>query len=186
MANATRIDERDYGELERRGDRIVLTFSRHLPHPPEKVWRALTEPEHLDAWFPTTIDGDRASGAKLRFHFREAEGMDMEGEMLAFDPPQLMEFRWGDDVLRFELRPDGDGTVLEFTDTFDEIGRAARDAAGWHACLDVLGYEVAGEHAPWSSTERWSHVHGTYKDRLGPEAATMGPPEEWERAHGSS
>ncbi|PZG03110.1 SRPBCC domain-containing protein, partial [Nonomuraea aridisoli] len=43
--------------------RTTLRLQRRLPHPPEKVWRAITEPEHLAAWFPTTvtIDGDRIS-----------------------------------------------------------------------------------------------------------------------------
>jgi Activator of Hsp90 ATPase homolog 1-like protein len=54
-------------ELEESGGRWRLRFTRRLPHPPEKVWRALTEPEHLSAWFPTDIHGERASGAILRF-----------------------------------------------------------------------------------------------------------------------
>src|SRR4051794_15127554 len=39
------------------GQRWNVSFERTLPHPPEKVWRALTEAEHLKAWFPTTIEG---------------------------------------------------------------------------------------------------------------------------------
>src|SRR5438105_10315698 len=54
-----------YGELERAGDRWLLRFVRRLPHPPEKVWRALTEPEHVAAWFPADIEGERRSGAPL-------------------------------------------------------------------------------------------------------------------------
>ena len=55
----------------------------------------------------------------------EGEGPTMDGEMLAFDPPSLMEMRWGDELLRFELRSEGDGSVLEFTNVFDELGKAA-------------------------------------------------------------
>lgn len=47
----------DYGELILQGERPVVRYTRHLPHPPEKVWRALTEPEHLEHWFPTTMEG---------------------------------------------------------------------------------------------------------------------------------
>jgi uncharacterized protein YndB with AHSA1/START domain len=166
----------DMGRLARRGDRWELTFDRRLPHPPEKVFAALTEPEHLAAWFPSAITGERAVGAKLRFEFRDgADGPPIEGEMLAWDPPRLVEFSWGDDTLRFELAPDGDGTRLTFVDTFAEGGKAARDAAGWHTCLDLLAAEVAG--APlFDSTERWREVHPGYVDALGPEAATIGPP----------
>ena len=109
--------------------------------------------------------------------FREGEGPPTEGEMVVFDPPSVLELRWGDELLRFELAPDGDGTRLTFRNTFDEIGKAARDSAGWHGCLDVLEHEVAGEPAPWSIQERWVEVHPRYLEAFPPEAATIGPPE---------
>jgi uncharacterized protein YndB with AHSA1/START domain len=184
MADTT-ADERDDGRLEQAGaGRWSLRFRRRLPHRPDKVWRAVTEPEHLAAWFPQTIEGERTAGARLRFEHREGEGPGFDGEMVAFDPPKVMELAWGTDHLRFELQPDGDGTVLTLTDTFDERGKAARDAAGWHACLDLLAFELNGQKPPFSSPERWKQVHGTYVERLGPEASTIGPPMDWEDANG--
>ena len=166
-----------YGALEQREGRAELRFTRTIPHPPEKVWRALTEPEHLAAWFPTTIEGERAPGARLRFAHRDGAAPPIEGEMLAYDPPRLLELRWGEgETLRFELRPDDGGTVLTFVNRFDQLGKAARDAAGWHACLDVLGYVLSGEPAPWDPGQRWAEVHPTYVERLGPAASTIGPP----------
>ena len=44
-----------------------------------------------------------------------------DGEVLQCDPPTLLEILWGTDTLRFELRPDGAGTVLTLIDTFDEL-----------------------------------------------------------------
>lgn len=165
------------GELERSEGRWQLRFTRALPHPPEKVWRALTEPEHLAAWFPTDIEGERATGAVLRFVFRNGEGPTLDGAMISYDPPSLLEYRWGnDETLRFELQPDGDGTLLTFVNTFDELGKAARDAAGWHACLDVLGNELNGEQAPWSPQEHWHEIHDRYVEHFGAAASTIGPP----------
>ncbi|MGH9265874.1 MAG: SRPBCC family protein [Acidimicrobiales bacterium] len=166
-----------HGTLDRHGDRWTLTFVRRLPHPPEKVWRALTEPEHLAAWFPSEIHGERAAGAPLRFVFAHGEGPPTEGEMLTYDPPSVLEYRWEQEVLRFHLRPEGDGCVLTFVDTFDELGKAARDGAGWHACLDVLEHHLAGTEPPWTPQGHWSDVHAGYVERFGPEAATIGPPE---------
>lgn len=163
------------GQLEKVGGRWQLRFVRNVPHPPEKVWRALTEPEHLTAWFPANIVGERASRAPLRFDFRNGEGPTIDGEMIVYDPPSVLELRWGSDTLRFELQPDGEGTMLTFLNTFDEHGKAARDAAGWHACLDLLGYHLGGEKAPWAPHERWQQVHPSYVERFGPEAATIGP-----------
>jgi uncharacterized protein YndB with AHSA1/START domain len=165
------------GQLEQSGGRWQLHFTRRLPHPPEKVWRALTEPEHLAAWFPTDIEGERMTGAALRFVFRSGEGPTIDGELITYDPPRVLELRWGgDETLRFELQSDGQGTVLTFLNTFDQLGKAARDAAGWHACLDVLGLHLDGEPAPWTPTERWQQVHESYVERFGPDASTIGPP----------
>ncbi len=186
MPDTTRPEEEHYGRFERGDGQLRLRFTRRLPHPLQQVWRALTASEHLAAWFPTTIEGERAAGAPLRFAHRDGIAPPFEGEMLAFQPPSLMELRWGQDILRFELRPAGDETVLDFTDTFDELGRAARDGAGWHGCLDALGYEVAGQPSPWSSGDRWRQVRDAYVERLGAEASTIGPPREWERAHDSA
>jgi uncharacterized protein YndB with AHSA1/START domain len=169
------------GQLEQVGESWRLRFVRRLPHPPAKVWRALTEPDHLVAWFPTTIDGERAAGAKLRFEFPFDEAPGMDGEMVTYDPPSTMELRWGDETLRFDLEPDGDGaragTILTFVTTFDELGKAARDAAGWHGCLDILGYEVGGDPLPWPPQERWAQLNPLYVEALPPEASTIGPPD---------
>src|SRR5438094_969870 len=101
------------GQLEQRQGRWQLRFTRQLPHPPEKVWRALTDHEHLAVWFPFRIEGERAAGAPLRFVFPNGEAPVIEGRMLACNPPSLLEFSWGnDETLRFELQPDGAGTVL--------------------------------------------------------------------------
>jgi uncharacterized protein YndB with AHSA1/START domain len=180
VPDPTNAQMEELGALERHEDKVLLCFRRRLAHPPEKVWRALVEPEHLAGWFPTTIDGERVAGARLRFRHRDDLAPPFDGEMLAFEPPSLLELRWGGDVLRFELEADGDGTLLVFTDTLEELGKAARDGAGWHECLERLAYELAGQAAPWGSADRWRQVHPEYVDRLGPEAAAIGPPEEWE------
>jgi uncharacterized protein YndB with AHSA1/START domain len=166
-----------YGELEQVGDRWQLRFTRRLRHSPVKVWRALTESRHLAAWFPTDIQGERAAGARLRFVFRTNEGPSIDGQMLVFDPPTTLEFRWGsDETLRFEFLPDGEGCLLTFVNTFSERGKAARDAAGWHTCLDFLACHLDEQPAPFTSQERWQAVHPTYAERFGPAAATIGPP----------
>jgi uncharacterized protein YndB with AHSA1/START domain len=166
------------GTLEYDGELSVLRFRRRLAHSQDKVWRALTEDDHLVGWFPTTIEGGRAAGAPLRFSFRNAEGEPFDGEMLVFDPPACMELRWGDDLLRFELVAEGTGCVLSMTVTFPEHGKAARDAAGWHVCIEQLGFVCAGDPLPWRPPDRWPSVHARYVVRLGPEASTIGPPDE--------
>jgi len=179
------VEDDEFGTLERAGEMSVLRYRRRLAHPQNKVWRALTEDAHLAGWFPTTMEGPRSAGAPLHFSFRESEGEPFDGEMLAFEPPSLMELRWADDILRFELEPDGPGCVLRLTVTFPEHGKAARDGAGWHVCLEQLAHVCDGTEPSWRPPDRWRVVHRGYVERLGPEAAAIGPPEEWERVHGA-
>lgn len=167
----------DDGTLAQTPRGWTLRFERHLPHPPEKVWRALTEPEHLAAWFPTTIEGERRPGAALRFAFPFDDAPDIDGEMHVFDPPSVMEFRWDTDIVRFELEPWPDGCRLTFTTVIDEVGKGARDAAGWDVCLGVLTHHLAGTTPPWDPDARWRDVHAGYVERLPDEASTIGPPD---------
>jgi uncharacterized protein YndB with AHSA1/START domain len=175
----------EYGTLERLPDGMsVLRYRRRLAHPQHKVWHALTENEHLAEWFPTTIEGERVAGAPLHYAFRENEAEPFDGEMLAFDAPTLMELRWADDVLRFELSADGSGCMLDLTVTFPDYVKAARDGAGWHVCLEQLGYVAGGAPLPWKPDDRWRVVHPSYVERFGPEASALGPPKEWEQVDG--
>jgi uncharacterized protein YndB with AHSA1/START domain len=86
MTNTRANDDHGHGRLEADHERAVVRFERHLEHPPGKVWRALSERQHLAAWFPTTIDGERVAGAHLAFRFPDIDLPPMEGEMLAFEP----------------------------------------------------------------------------------------------------
>jgi len=167
-----------YGTLEQRDDgRWQLRFTRVFHHPPEKVWRAITEPEHLAHWFPTTIEGERAADAALRFSFPEDRFPAFEGEMIAYEPPTAMELRWGPDLLRLELRATAGGTELTLLDALEEQGKAARDGAGWHTCLDGLQATLDGAERPRAEMDRWHEVHDRYVEEFGPEAATIGIPE---------
>ena len=171
----------EYGTLERAGERSILRYERRLAHSRQKVWRAITEDADLAAWFPTTIEGARRAGAPLHFAFRQGEGEPFDGEMLAFMPPSLMELRWADDVLRFELEPAPGSTssacILRLSVTFPEHGKAARDAAGWHVCLEQLAAARDGSELPCQPAVRWRAVHRGYVERFGPEASAIGPPQ---------
>lgn len=166
------------GELGGSSQRPTLRFVREFAHPPEVVWRAVTSPEHLSAWFPQQIDGEWKVGGRLEF---SADAMpSFFGEVLACEPPSLLEFTWGTDVLRLKIEPVACGSRLVFTDTFDEFGKAARDAAGWHVCLDQLACSLAGTRPEGSQAERWRAVHVEYVRALGPAAGTIGPPAGWD------
>jgi uncharacterized protein YndB with AHSA1/START domain len=127
------------GTLETNGARPVIRFERLLPHSPDEVWQSLTDPEGLKAWFPTDIITDEWKiGATLTFVFRENEAPDFTGIVLELEEPHRLAYTWGGETLRFVLTPQPNGaTLLVLTDELDG-GIAARNAAGWEACLARL------------------------------------------------
>ena len=158
-----------YGTLDQvENGRWQLRFTRTLHHPLDRVWRAITEPEHLAHWFPTTIEGDREAGAPLRFSFPGGQAPPFEGEMIACEPPSLMELRWGPDVVRLELRAIPEGTELTLLDTLEERGKGARDGAGWHTCLDSLEAALDGDERAREEMSAWRDVHSITWRASGP------------------
>lgn len=166
------------GILEQTGAGPRLRYERLLGHPPDAVWRALTDPEELRAWFPQRVVVERwQAGAQLRFTDAKVPEANFDGEVLECDPPRALEYRWGPDVLRFELEPVAGGTLLRFLDTLELLGKAARDAAGWQVCLEALESSLEGAAPPFRHAERWREVHPGYVERFGADAASLGPPE---------
>jgi hypothetical protein len=78
------------------------------------------------------------------------------------------------------LQPIAEGTLLTLLDTLEERGKAARDGAGWHVCLDSLEASLRGEDKAREEMSAWHEVHRHYVESFGPEAATLGPPEGME------
>ena len=136
--------------LETIGGKAVLRFERRLAHPPEKVFRAISEPAELAHWFPAKVETELRAGAPIRFEFEDVDFEAPPGEMLEVDPPKLLAYAWGDGVLRWEVVPEGAGCRLHFTHTLgggDAWGgrlAAARQAAGWDVCLAALEARLAG------------------------------------------
>jgi uncharacterized protein YndB with AHSA1/START domain len=168
-------DERDGKLIEVAGDRVGVRFERRLAHPPERVWRAVTETEELAKWFPARpeIGGERQVGAALTFTYPNNEEPPETGEILELDSPRRFAFSWrpgaeGADpqVLRFELEPDGDGTRLVFT---HELPRpdSAKVAAGWELCLDDLELALAGTPRAEFPEGRWVELHESYASDFG-------------------
>lgn len=66
-----------------------LVFECDLEEPPEKVWRALTEPELLEAWL-TPAGTPRSDSAEGR------PAAPAPYEILTADPHRLLRYRWRD------------------------------------------------------------------------------------------
>jgi uncharacterized protein YndB with AHSA1/START domain len=124
--------------LQAKDGRSVLRMERWLKHPPEKVWKAMTEPERLAGWFPGKIVPELRQGGKVEFDFGG------DGVVTDLDPPRLIAYTWDTDHLRWELHPDGEGTRLVLLHTFDDRAGAASFGAGWHTCIVALDLALDG------------------------------------------
>jgi uncharacterized protein YndB with AHSA1/START domain len=129
-------------KVQKDGDRWTLLLVRELRHSPSMVWEALTDPAQLSQWAP--FDADRHMGAvgpvKLSTYGTPQVS---ETTVRRADAPRLLEYAWGDQQLRWELEPQGDGTRLTL---WHSINRqfVMWGAAGWHICFDVLEGLLAG------------------------------------------
>jgi uncharacterized protein YndB with AHSA1/START domain len=164
MTNATLITGRG---------RPAVRLERYLPDPPPVVWSAITEREQLRSWFPCDVvlaGGQWEKGVSITFLFPpEVIDVTLEGEVIAVDEPNLLVFSWGDEILRFELTPEGKGTQLVLIDELPAHA-AARNAAGWEICLDRLA-GLRPEDEMWRA--HFASYTATFEPVLGPQE---GPP----------
>jgi uncharacterized protein YndB with AHSA1/START domain len=132
-------------EVHKDGDRWTLVLVRALRHPPEKVWQALTDPVSLREWAPFDADRSLAAVGPVRLSTVGTPTPQIsDTQVTRVEAPHLLEYRWGENDMRWQLEPLGDGTRLTL---WHNIDRAfiTMGAAGWHICLDVLERFVAGD-----------------------------------------
>jgi uncharacterized protein YndB with AHSA1/START domain len=131
--------------FEKDGETWTLVVVRELRHSPEKVWQALTEPEHLREWAPFDADGSLGTiGTTVKLSTVGAPRLVVsETKVTRADAPKLLEYNWGGFDLRWELDPLGSGTRLTLWHSIDRRF-VSWGAAGWHICFDVLDRLLAG------------------------------------------
>ncbi|HEU5402344.1 MAG TPA: SRPBCC family protein [Terriglobales bacterium] len=132
--------------VEKEGEKWTLVLVKDLHHPREKVWQALTDPAHLREWAPFDADGNLGTaGNTVKLTTVGAPGpLITETKVTRADPPHVLEYKWGNFDMRWELEPSDVGTRLTL---WTNIARPyiAMGAAGWHICFDVLDHHLGGD-----------------------------------------
>ena len=104
-------------------DRHTFRLELTYPHPPSRVWQAITDPEQLRVWFlPMELDL-RLGGRVALTWYGQPEGVPpAEATITQLEPERVLAYRfaagpweWPPSTLRFELTPEGDGCRLVFT-----------------------------------------------------------------------
>jgi uncharacterized protein YndB with AHSA1/START domain len=162
------------GRLQADGERCSVRFERRYVVAPAELWEALTEPGRLRRWLGDAVRFDRAVGGRIELRLGDDESQRVEGAILAFDPPRLLEYEWrwpgeGDSVVRFELAAAGDGTLLVLDHRRLPPSAATGYGAGWHAHLDGLELSFRGEEQSWD--DRFAELLPVYRGQ----AAAVSP-----------
>jgi uncharacterized protein YndB with AHSA1/START domain len=112
--------------MEVEGERATLVLRRFLRHPPAVVWRAITEPGQIRQWNLTIATIDGRTGGTVDLVTGESR-VHATGRILTWEPPRVYEYEWNvaphesparlseQSVVRWELRPQGGGTLLVLT-----------------------------------------------------------------------
>jgi len=80
-------------EIRKNGEAWTLVLVRELRHPPDKVWRALTDPVHLREWAPFDADRSLATVGPVKLSTVGAPTpMVSESKVERADAPRLLEY----------------------------------------------------------------------------------------------
>jgi uncharacterized protein YndB with AHSA1/START domain len=95
-----------------------IAFEFDLPHSPQKVWRALTDPVLLTEWLLPVVELELEPGAAFTFKTEPHPGWDgtVSCRMLEIEPHRKLSYAWAvpflDTVVTFTLTPTTSGTRL--------------------------------------------------------------------------
>ena len=153
------------GLLRTEGDRRGVRFERRYDATPAEIWSALTEPERMRRWLANVAELEPRPGGRFLLRWNADE---TDGTILAFEPGRLLELQWPypgepDSVARFELRPDGDGTLLVVDHRGLPPSSIAGYGAGWHSHLDSLQAYLSGRQGDWDA--RFRELGPAYETR---------------------
>jgi uncharacterized protein YndB with AHSA1/START domain len=119
-----------------------VVIEREMPHPPEKIWRALTQSPLIEEWL---MKNDFQPVVDHRFNLRADWGA-VDCKVLAVEPNKTLSYTWAayglESVVIWTLTPMGSGTHLRmeqsgFRPDHEQAYHGAR--RGWQQFFANLG-----------------------------------------------
>lgn len=163
-------------QVQKDGETWTLIFVRELRHPPAMVWQALTDPAHLSEWAPFDADRNLGTVGPVKLSLAGPKPQVFDTTVKRAEAPHLLEYKWGENDLRWELEPLGHGTRLTLWHNIDRRF-VAWGAAGWHICFDVLDRLLSGTPigrivGPDAIKYDWQRLNTEYAKQFGMETPT--------------
>jgi uncharacterized protein YndB with AHSA1/START domain len=131
-----------------------LVVEREMPHPPERIWRALTQSPLIAEWL---MQNDFEPIVGHRFNFRAAPVLGWNGvtdcEVLEIIPQQRLVYSWN---ASGDQAPDGLKTIVTWTLTPAHGGTHVRMEQSGFRQQDEAGYRGMGGG--------WPHILGRLEE----------------------
>jgi uncharacterized protein YndB with AHSA1/START domain len=125
---------------------LSVVLEREIPHPPEKIWRALTQPHLIAEWL---MKNDFKPQVDHKFSLT-AEWGSVDCQVLEVEPNRTLAYTWGDSrlssIVTWTLSPAGAGTRLRMEQTGfrpDQPRYFQGAQAGWPRFFDNLEQVLA-------------------------------------------
>ena len=124
---------------------LSVVVEREVPHPPEKIWRALTQPHLIEEWL---MKNDFKPVVDHRFNLRADWGV-VDCQVLAVEPNKTLSYTWAayglESVVTWVLTPTSTGTHLRmeqsgFRPDRPQYYEGAKD--GWQHFFAALEHVV--------------------------------------------
>jgi uncharacterized protein YndB with AHSA1/START domain len=118
-----------------------VVVEREIPHPPEKLWRALTQPHLIEEWL---MKNDFKPQVGHAFNLRGEWGGVLDCEVLAVEPNTKLAYTWNfsHDDATFDLK-----SVVTFTLT--------PTSAGTHLRVEQAGFQPNQKQAFGGANQGW-------------------------------
>ncbi|MDT8758282.1 SRPBCC domain-containing protein [Sphingomonas psychrotolerans] len=130
-----------------------VIVEREIAHPPERLWRALTQPHLIAEWL---MQNDFVPAVGHQFKLRGEWGGVLDCEVLEVEPERTLSYTWNfanddpafalESVVTFTLEPTAKGTRLRMEQAgFGPTQKQAYGGAhaGWKQFFDKLEQVVA-------------------------------------------
>jgi uncharacterized protein YndB with AHSA1/START domain len=125
---------------------LTVTVERDIPYPPEKIWRALTQPHLIEEWL---MKNDFKAAVGHKFTLSGDWGA-ASCEVLEIEPQKTLSYTWSamglESVVTFTLTQTGKGTHLRMDQAgFRPDQQQAYQGAqwGWNKFLGNLEQVLA-------------------------------------------
>lgn len=121
-----------------------LIIEREMPHPPEKIWRALTQGPLIEEWLMKN-DFQPVVGHQFSFRSTPVPGWDgiIQSEVLTIEPNSKLSYSWG---------TMGTTSLVTWTLTPTE--------AGTHVRMEQTGFRSEQDAAYKGATYGWTKFIG--------------------------